>query len=87
MRVGIGLLYSQFVTRKTLLVVIGAVLTLSCGRTMGVYAAPEQRSLDLGPDPGGLGGFVKMDDLASDEYIVQDISEGRDFRRWESRCT
>jgi hypothetical protein len=70
------------VIRETLLVVIGAVLSLSCGRAQGVYAAPEQRSLDLGPDPGGLGPFVTMDDPVSDEYIVKDISPGRDFRRW-----
>jgi hypothetical protein len=78
----IGLLYSHFVSRKTLLVVIGAVLTASCGRPAGVYAAPEQRSLDLGPDPGGLGGFIAMDDPAADDYIVKDISPERGFRRW-----
>jgi hypothetical protein len=77
-----GLLYSQFVVRETLLVVIGAVLSVACGRAPRVYAAPEQRSLDLGPDPGGLGSFVTMDDPLSDEYIVKDISPGRDFRRW-----
>jgi hypothetical protein len=47
-----------------------------------VYAAPEQRSLDLGPDPGGLGPFVLMDAPDSDDYLVKDISPGRDFRRW-----
>jgi hypothetical protein len=82
MPVRMGLLYSHFVISKTLLLVIGAMLTLSCGRPAGVYAAPEQRSLDLGPDPGGLGSFVAMDDPASDDYIVKDISPGRDFRRW-----
>ena len=47
-----------------------------------MYAAPPQRSLDLGPDPGGLNAFVTMDDPVSDDYIVKDISPGRDFRRW-----
>jgi hypothetical protein len=61
-------------------------LSLSCGRQPRVYAAPEQRSLDLGPDPGGLGPFVAMDDLVADEYIVKDISSGRDFRRWAFRA-
>ena len=82
MLVRMGLLYCPFVVRKTLLVGIIAVLTLSCGRPSGVYAAPPQRSLDLGPDPGGLGPFVTMDDPVSDEYIVKDVSPGRDFRRW-----
>ncbi len=77
-----GLLYSHFVVLKTLLVVIGAALTLSCGRSARVYRMPEQRSLDLGPDPGGLGSFIAMDDPIADEYIVKDISPGRDFRRW-----
>jgi hypothetical protein len=82
MPVRMGLLYSHFVISKTLLVVIIAVLSLSCGRPAGVYAAPPQRSVDLGPDPGGLNAFVTMDDPVSDEYIVKDISPGRDFRRW-----
>jgi hypothetical protein len=77
-----GLLYSHCVPHKTLLVVIGAVLTVSCGRPAGVYAAPEQRSLDLGPDPGGLGRFIAMDDPVADEYIVKDISPEHGFRRW-----
>jgi hypothetical protein len=67
---------------KTLQVVIAAALTLSCGRAPRVYAAPEQRSLELGPDPGGLANFITMDDPVSDDYIVKDISPGRDFRRW-----
>ena len=78
----IGLLYSHFVLRERLLVVIVAALSVSCGRPPGVYAPPEQLSLDLGSDPGGLGSFVTMDDPVSDEYIVKDISPGRDFRRW-----
>jgi hypothetical protein len=77
-----GLLYSHFVKRKTLLVVMSAALSLCCGRQAGVYAAPAQQSLELGPDPGGLAGFVTMDDPVSDDYIVKDISPGRDFRRW-----
>jgi hypothetical protein len=82
MLVRMGLLYSHFVVHKTLPVVISALLTLSCSRTPAVYAAPEQRSLDLGPDPGGLGSFITMDDPIADDYIVKDISPGRDFRRW-----
>ena len=82
MAVRFVLLYSQFVTRKTLLLVIGAVLTLSCGRQEGVYAMPGQRSLALGPDPGGVGSFVRMDDPLADDYIVKDISPEHGFRRW-----
>src|SRR4051794_34471978 len=67
---------------KTLLVIIVAMLSLACGRQAGVYAAPEQRSLDLGPDPGGIGSFVTMDDSAADDYIVKDISPQAGFRRW-----
>ena len=76
------LLYSHFVIGKTLPVVIGALLTLSCGRPAGVYAAPGQRSLDLGPDPGGMGSFVRMDDPMAEDYILKDISPEPGFRRW-----
>lgn len=76
------LLYSHFVTRRILLLVIGALLTLSCGRQPGVFAAPPQRSLTLGRDPSGALGFVNMDDPAADDYLVHDISPQRGFRRW-----
>ena len=76
------LLYSHFVIRQMLLLVIGALLTVSCGRQPGVYAAPPQRSLDLGPDPSATLAFVTMDDPQADDYLVHDISPARDFRRW-----
>ena len=76
------LLYSHFVFRCILLLVIGAMLTVSCGRQPGVYAVPPQRSLDLGHDPSGALSFVTMDDPQVDEYLVNDISPDRGFRRW-----
>ena len=42
----------------------------------GRFPVPPQQSLDLGQDPGGLGPFIAMDDPASDDYIVRDISPG-----------
>src|SRR5450756_1727680 len=76
------LLYSHFVIRQILLPVIGALLTVSCGREPGVFAAPPQRSFDLGPDPDGPHAFVTMDDPVVDDYIVNEISPERGFRRW-----
>ena len=76
------LLYSHFVIPKILLLVMGALLTVSCGRQPGVYAAPLQRSLDLGHDPDGSLTFVTMDDPQADDYLVNDISPDRGFRRW-----
>ena len=68
--------------RQLLPLVIGALLTVSCGRQPGVYAAPPQGSLDLGPDPDGPHAFVYMDDLMVDDYLVNDISPERGLRRW-----
>jgi hypothetical protein len=82
MVIRIRLLYSHFVTWQILLLVIFAMLTVSCGRQPGVYAAPPQRSLDLGPDPDGPQAFVNMDDPVADDYLVRDISPERGFRRW-----
>jgi hypothetical protein len=82
MLVPLRLVYSQFVIREALLVVIGTVLTVSCGRQAGVYAVPPQRVTDLGPDPGGLGPFITMDDPQVDDYLVNDISPERGIRRW-----
>jgi hypothetical protein len=65
-----------------MLVVIGCALMAACGQRAGVYAAPPQKSLDLGPDPGGLKSFITMDEPISDDYIVRDISTDRGFRRW-----
>ena len=76
------LLYSHFVIHRILLLVIGALLTVSCGREPGVYAAPPQRSIDLGPDPDGPHAFVAMDDPVADDYLVNDISPEHGFRRW-----
>ena len=71
MVIRIRLLYSHFVTWQILLLVIFAMLTVSCGRQPGVYAAPPQRSLDLGPDPDGPQAFVNMDDPVADDYLVR----------------
>src|ERR1039458_5398971 len=76
------LLYSHFVFRFILLLVIGAMLTVSCGRHPGVYAVPAQLSLDLGHDPSGTLSLVTMDDPQVEEYLVNDISPDRGFRRW-----
>jgi hypothetical protein len=70
------------VIRQLLPLVIGAMLTVSCGRPPSVYATPPQRSLDLGTDPDGPHAFVKMDDPLVDEYLVKDISPERGLRRW-----
>ena len=67
---------------RILPLVIAALLTVSCGREPGVFAAPPQRSIDLGPDPDGPHAFVTMDDPVVDDYLVHDISPERGFRRW-----
>ena len=76
------LLYSHFVIWRILIVVIVGLLTVSCGRQPGVYAAPPQRTVDLGPDPDGPHAFVTMDDPVADDYLVRDISPEHGFRRW-----
>lgn len=81
-RAPIRLLYSHFVIRPLLPLVIGVFLCVSCGRQPGVYAAPPQASLDLGFDPDGPHEFVYMDDPVADDYLVNDISPERGFRRW-----
>jgi hypothetical protein len=70
------------VFRQLLPLVIGTLLTVSCGRQPGVYAAPPQGSLDLGIDPDGPHAFVYMDDPVADDYLVNDISPERGTRRW-----
>jgi hypothetical protein len=82
MLVRMRLLYSHFVICQILLLVMGALLTVSCGRQPGVYAAPPQRSLNLGSDPSGAMAFVAMDDPQVDDYLVNDISPEPGFRRW-----
>src|SRR5215471_4140328 len=76
------LLYSHFVRQEMLLVVIACAVTSGCGWQPGVYAAPPQRSLELGLNPGGLGAFINMEDPTAPEYIVRDISSERGIRRW-----
>jgi hypothetical protein len=61
---------------------MGAALSMGCGRPAGVYPPPPQRSTDLGPDPGGVGPFVAMDDATADDYIVSDIISEHGYRRW-----
>jgi hypothetical protein len=61
---------------------MAGLLTLSCGRPAGRYPVPEQRSLDLGVDPGGIASFITMADPAADDYIVRDISRERGVFRW-----
>ena len=43
---------------------------------------PEQRSLDLGVDPGGIAAFITMADPVADDYIVRDVSRERGVYRW-----
>ena len=65
-----------------LTLVITCVLTVSCGRKVAAYPPPAQRSLELGPDPGGVGAFVNMGDPLANDYLVQDIGREPDVRRW-----
>ena len=76
------LLYSQFVICRILLLVIVALFSASCGRQPGVFAAPPQRSLDLGSDPDGPQAFIAMEDPLAPDYIVKDISGEPGLRRW-----
>ena len=46
---------------------------------------PQQRSLDLGVDPGGIASFIKMEDPAVNDYIVRDISAEPGRFRWAFR--
>ena len=82
MIVRMRLLYSHFVTWQILLLVICATVNRLLRTAARVYAAPPQRSLDLGPDPDGPQAFVNMDDPVADDYLVRDISPERGFRRW-----
>lgn len=68
--------------RIILPLVIVALLSMSCGRQPGVYAAPPQLSTELGPDPGADMAFVKMDDPQAGEFLVKDISSDSGFWRW-----
>ena len=68
--------------RSILPLVIVPLLSVSCGRQPGVYAAPTQLSTDLGHDPDGARAFVNMDDPQVSDYLVNDISPEPGFRRW-----
>ena len=62
--------------------VISGIVLAGCGQSPGAFPMPVQRSVNLGQDPAGLGPWVVMDDPAADDYIVRDISPGRDHHRW-----
>lgn len=80
-----ALLYFPFVLRRGMVVVLAGVLTGACGRRAGSFPLPAQQSLDLGPDPGGLRGVVKMDDPDADAFLVRDISSEHGVSRWAFR--
>jgi hypothetical protein len=58
------------------------LITAGCGRRAGGFPSPAQASLDLGPDPGGIGAFIVMEDPVAADYIVRDISPEPGYRRW-----
>ncbi len=76
------LLYSNFVSGPTLMVVIGSILVAGCSRSPVSYAMPPQSSLALGHNPGGRGAWVAMDDPAAADYILRDIAAQPDHHRW-----
>ena len=57
-------------------------LLAGCGRDTAWYPIPAQHSLDLGPDPGGVGSSVKMADPDANDYIVRDIGLMAGIWRW-----
>ena len=63
------------------LVWMAALVTISCGRHAGSFPVPEQRSLNLGVDPG-IVSFIQMDDPAANDYIVKDIASEPGVYRW-----
>ena len=54
----------------------------SCARDSGWLPLPAQQSLDLGPDPTGIGPAVKMGDPDANDYIVRDIGLMPGVWRW-----
>ena len=54
----------------------------SCARDPGWLPIPAQQSLDLGPDPGGIGPSVRMGDPDANDYIVGDIGLMPGTWRW-----
>ncbi len=62
-----------------------ALVTLfaaACGREAGWFPIPQQQSLDLGMDPGGIGPSVNMSDADAGDYIVRDIDRMPGVWRW-----
>ena len=58
------------------------LLLASCTRDPGWLPIPAQQSLDLGPDPSGVGPAVKMADPDANDYIVRDIGLMPGIWRW-----
>jgi len=75
----------EFRTKAFASMLIASLLATACGRNAGSYPVPEQRSLDLGVDPGGIASFIKMEDPAVNDYIVRDISGESGHFRWAFR--
>lgn len=53
-----------------------------CARDPGWLPLPAKQSLDLGPDPGGIGPAVRMADPDANDYIVRDIGLMPGTWRW-----
>ena len=60
------------------------LLLAACGRDAGWLPIPAQQSLDLGPDPAGVGPAVKMADPDANDYIVRDVGLMPGSWRWAS---
>jgi hypothetical protein len=58
------------------------LLLASCAADPGWLPLPAQQSLDLGPDPSGVGPAVKMEDPDANDYIVRDIGLMPGIWRW-----
>jgi hypothetical protein len=58
------------------------LLNAACGREAGWYPIPSQQSIDLGPDPAGVGPAVKMADPDANDYIVRDVGLMPGTWRW-----
>ena len=58
------------------------LLLASCARDPGWLPLPAQQSLDLGPDPSGIGPAVSMADPDANDYIVRDIGLAPGTWRW-----
>jgi hypothetical protein len=58
------------------------VLIAGCNRDPGWLPIPAQPSVDLGPDPSGVGPAVNMADPDANDYIVRDIGLMPGTWRW-----